>query len=93
MSSKFQIKLFDDSENVIDITKYTLFQVSPKKEIIVFKDELSFDRLKHHVQENCSSGRIVHAATESYTGVVSGVIYLNDFPVINSFSQSRFTPS
>jgi hypothetical protein len=89
-----QIALFNEAnEPITDLTLYKLIAINKGRTEHSFNGALSYDKLAHYIRENKISGVIIHEATAVKTNCSGGrILNIKDFPVINVFSQPRFTP-
>jgi hypothetical protein len=89
-----QLLFFNEvSEPIFDVTSYKLIAINKGRTEHQFNGALSFDKLAHYIRENKISGIITHEATAVKTNCNGGRISnIKDFPIINVFSQPRFTP-
>jgi len=89
-----QLSFFNEvDEPITDVTSYKLIAINNGRSQHTFNGALSFDKLAHFIRENKISGVITHEATAVKTNCSGGrILNIKDFPVINVFSQPRFTP-
>jgi len=89
-----QLSFFNEvDEPITDVTSYKLIAINNGRTEHTFNGALSYDKLAHFIRENKIIGIMKHEATGIKTSCRNGrILNIKDFPVINVFSQPRFTP-